>query len=132
MGKADRFTEDELEYIRAVYPNLGPTAISRKLGRSLSAVKRRIKEMGLKKDDKIVEFPKAEIKVVNPQSEMARLVEVRDILRESLFDCPPNAIAAISKEYRAVLKEIDELNGKGAKDSDNPLEQLAKAIANGM
>lgn len=132
MGKADRMTEEELEYIRAVYPELGPSAIARNLGRSLSAVKARIKEMGLKKETRIVEFPKVEVTLRDPQDKLDRLIETRELLRKSLVEAPPNCIASISKEYRAVLKEIDSLENGGSKQSENPLEQLAKKLANGM
>lgn len=130
MGKSDRMTEEELDYIRSVYPELGPSAIARNLGRSLSAVKSRIKEMGLKKPDNqisVVRFePKSTIK------DYDRLVELRDILHQRLTEASPSAIAAISKEYRAVLQDIESLESKNSSDQDNPLEQLAKKIANGM
>ena len=54
MGKADRMTEKELEYILAAYPELGASTIACNLRRSLSIVKARIKEMGLKKETRIV------------------------------------------------------------------------------
>lgn len=132
MGKADRMTAEELEYIRAVYPEIGPSAIARNLGRSLSAVKARIKEMGLKKETRIVEFPKVEVTLHDPQNELDRLIETRELLRKSLVDAPPNCIASISKEYRAVLQDIEALENKKDDAQDNPLEQLAKKIANGM
>lgn len=132
MGKADRMTEEELEYIRAVYPKLGPSEIARRLGRSLSAVKSRIKQMGLKKS----ESPFAVVSVKQKgesQSTYERLLELREILKDQLVDAPSNCIASLSKEYRAVLKDIEafEQNDQ-SKGQEDPLERIAKAIANGM
>lgn len=132
MGKADRMTEEELEYIRAVYPKLGPSEIARRLGRSLSAVKSRIKQMGLKK----TESPFTVISVKpnkETQNTYERLLELREILQAQLIDAPSNCIAALSKEYRAVLKDIEAFEQDSQKkDQDDPLERIAKAIANGM
>lgn len=88
--------------------------------------------MGLKKETRIVEFPKVEVTLRDPQDELDRLIETRELLRKSLVEAPPNCIASISKEYRAVLKDIDSLENGGSKQSENPLEQLAKKLANGM
>lgn len=132
MGKADRMTEEELEYIRAVYPKLGPSEIARRLGRSLSAVKSRIKQMGLKKSESpfvVVSVKQRE----ESQNTYERLLELREILQDQLVDAPSNCIASLSKEYRAVLKDIEafEQNDQ-SKEQEDPLEQIAKAIANGM
>lgn len=132
MGKADRMTEEELEYIRAVYPEIGPSEIARRLGRSLSAVKARIKQMGLKKPEKPFTVLKIEPKGKDPQGTYERLVELRGILQAQLVESPPNCIAALSKEYRAVLHDIDAFEKDGSEASDNPLEQLARKLANGM
>lgn len=128
MGKADRFTDTELEYIKAVYPQLGPTEISRRLGRSLSAVKARIKQLGLKSTD-IEPF---EVKVIDPQNTYERLIELRDVLRKRMTSAPPNCIAGICKEYRATLVEIEKIENSNHADDENPLAQIAKAIADGM
>ena len=130
MGKADKMTQEELDYIRDVYPELGPSAIARNLGRSLSAVKVHIKKMGLKS-------PASQISVVRiePNKQIKdydRLVELRDILHTRLTEATPSAIAAISKEYRAVLQDIEAIEAKKAESQENPLEQLAKKISHGM
>ena len=131
MGKADRMTECELDYIKAVYPQIGPTEIARRLGRSLSAVKSRIRQMGLSKvrDAKTTNPQSAPAASANPRE---RLLELRDLLRESLLDAPPNCIASLSKEYRAVLHDLEESERKEETEELNPLEQIAKAIVNGM
>lgn len=130
MGKADRMSDEELKYIRSVYPELGPSAIARNLGRSLSAVKARIKEMGLKKPDAQISVVKFDRNTTIKDYD--RLVELRDILHQRLTEASPSAIAAISKEYRAVLKDIEASENKKDDAQDNPLDQLAKKIANGM
>lgn len=127
MGKADRFTDTEIEYIRAVYPELGPTEIARRLGRSLSAVKARIKQLGLVKEKR------REIqRTTEPQDTRERLIELRDMLRTQLVDAPPNSIASICKEYRAVLKEIETIDAACESEDKNPLAIIAESIANGM
>lgn len=132
MGKSDRMTDEELEYIRAVYPDLGPSEIARRLGRSLSAVKARIKQMGLTKEEghsfKVLRVDKSK----EPQDTYDRLVELRGILRRQLVDAPPSCIAALSKEYRAVLQDIDSFEKGDSQSQSNPLEQIAKAISNGV
>ncbi len=134
MGKADRMTEEELEYIRAVYPKLGPSEIARRLGRSLSAVKSRIKQMGLKKTES--PFTVVSIKQKDEsQNTYDRLIELRGVLQNQLADIntPSNCIASLSKEYRAVLKDIEAFEQDSQKkDQDDPLERIARAIANGM
>lgn len=132
MGKADRFTDKELEYIRAVYPRLGPTEISRRLGRSLSAVKARIKQMNLPKEIPIAEISPDDITVTEPQDTYERLIELREILRREMVAAPSNCIAGMCKEYRAVMADIEKLENAGASQNENPLEQLAKAISDGL
>lgn len=122
MGKADRMTEKELEYIRAAYPELGASAIARNLRRSLSVVKARIKEMGLKKETRIVQFPKVEVTSHDSQNELDLLIEIRELLRKSLIDTLSNCITSISEEYRAALKDIDALENAGIRQSKNIIE----------
>lgn len=132
MGKADRMTAEELEYIRSVYPELGPTEISRRLGRSLSAVKARIKEMGLKKEARRAIIPTVEVELIEePKDTYDRLIEAREVLRKNMVNASPSCIASICKEYRAVLQEIEALESGNNQKEDNPLEKIAKAIANG-
>ncbi len=137
MGKADRFTDLEIEYIKAAYPQLGPTAISRKLGRSLSAVKARIKELDLKNDKPTNKEPKPSLKAIKQLPEedrTSRLLELRDILHTQLTDIntPSNCIAAICREYRATLEEIEKLTENSSQASNNPLEEIAKAVVDGL
>lgn len=137
MGKADRFTELEIEYIIAAYPALGPTEISRKLGRSLSAVKARIKQLGLKNENAQRIEPKpslAAIKELPEDDRLARLVELRDILHRQMISdtTPPNCVASLCREYRATLEEIDKLSADQDSASSNPLEEIAKAVVDGL
>ena len=131
MGKADRMTECELEYIRAVYPKVGPTEIARRLGRSRSAVKSRIRQMGLRKPDDRQPVVTSASESESPDT-YDRLVELRNYLKNSLVDAPSNCIASLSKEYRAVLHDIEALGKEEKAEEPNPLEQIAKAIINGM
>lgn len=128
MGKADRFTEDELDFLRSSYPRLGPSETARRMGRSLSAVKRNAKKLGLSAADRAPR--KSALK--RPGSTVGQLEELRDSLREAMADAPPNAIASISRELRAVMRDLDEIEAREAGEESNPLEEIAKAIADGL
>lgn len=132
MGKADRFSDMELEYIRAVYPQVGPTEIARKLGRSKSAVKARIKQMGLGGAQACNVDPEPRPNEGSEgagQDTLGRLLELRGILRRQLADAPPNAVAAICREYRATMAEIERLERTDAAEDDNPFAAIAASIS---
>lgn len=123
MGKADKFTAMELDYISAVYPAIGPTEIARKLGRSKSAVKARIAQMGLRDRPADDGEPPAA-----PETTLDRLRETRTIVRQAMAQAPPAAIAGLSKEYRALCEDIDRLEAEGAGETDAIDEIVSAAL----
>lgn len=129
MGRADAFSQMEIDYIRAVYAQLGPTAVAERLGRSKRAVVARAKQMGLTgkgcgKTGPDKPEPPAED---GAQDTLGRLVEARETLRLALTTAPPNAVAGICREYRAVLDEIDGMEG-GGDERQNAFASLAASI----
>lgn len=138
MGKADRFKESEIEYIRAVYSEVGPTEVARVLGRSKSAVKARAKSMGIsfgRDGKKILQAPKPEQAggaINERQDTLARLYELRAVLRTNMAQAPPNAVAALSREYRACLEDIEKLESANDERGSDALAAIAAAVEAGM
>lgn len=58
-------------------------------------------------------------------SRLEKLREVEGELREMMRHCTSRAYPALSREYRAVLAEIEELDG-----SDEESDPIARIIAN--
>ena len=87
-----------------------------------------LKEMGKvhKLQDPCPVTPKGE----PPKSTAERLIELRGILRAALNDAPPQAIAGLSREYRATIDELERLEGGGDGDPvDQALDSIAARIA---
>ena len=62
---------------------------------------------------------------------LERLVEVRDKLAMAISTCDSRRdLAALSKQYRETLREIEELEGEGARD-DEIGSILAECAADG-
>lgn len=138
MGKADRFKESEIEYIRAVYSEVGPTEVARVLGRSKSAVKARAKAMGISFGKAGNNFLQArssdedEPGKAERQDTLARLYELRAVLRQNMAQAPPNAIAALSREYRACLEDIEKLEAANDERGSDALAAIGAAVKAGM
>lgn len=113
LGKADAFKPAELEFIKAVYPQMGPTEIAEKLGRSKSAVKARIKRLGLQGAEACNDPPPGTVESdsASGQDRLSLLREQRGVLRNALLAASPKEIPAVSKEYRETCAEIDRLEG---------------------
>lgn len=124
-------TEDEVEFIRTTYRELGPMECARRLGRSRSVVKSRAKEMGLTNREavtrtRVVAAPMAD---EGRQDTLARLREARDVLHEQMLGADPRNVAGIVREYRATCREIEELEG-GEKDGGGSLaDALARVLS---
>lgn len=63
-------------------------------------------------------------------STLDELRALRAALTAAVSKAPPSALPGISKELRAVMADIDKL--EGGRDDDNPLGALAEAIAASM
>lgn len=59
---------------------------------------------------------------------LEELQSLRDLLRDSLNECPPYSRAPLAAQYRATLAEIDDLAGTAAGESKpkNPLDELSR------
>lgn len=55
-----------------------------------------------------------------------KLRMLESVLRARLDEAPPGAVASISREYRAVVDELDRMEGG---DVDDPFARLADAVA---
>lgn len=129
MGRANALRDEEKDFIRATFPQLGVTKIASKLGRSRRAVYDFIDADGLrgrvKEDAGEAERPPTD------GSRAARLESLRDILERKMRDpeTPPGSIAGLAREYRATLDEIDRLEGGKDDPASAALDMLAQRIA---
>lgn len=138
IGKGGRFDSRERDFVRSVYPGMGPAAIAKKLGRSKSGICNLIREMkatGEIDTDKSSSSA-TEKRFDEPLSEgdgtqdtLGRLKRLRDMLYRQLYDAGPGQIARISAEYRAVVDEIDKIESSEGSDEDDVIDKLAGAIA---
>lgn len=135
-GRGRPMTVRERDLIKNLYPQVGPTDIARKLGRSRSAVTGWIRAM--KASGEI--DPEASIKTSIPaprdglpadelrQDRLARLRALREVLHRQLLEAGPGQVARIAAEYRATMDEIERAEGAGEPD-DDILERLAGALS---
>lgn len=130
-------TDEEREFILVTSDQLSATAIAKKLGRSVPFVTKHMRELGLevgafgkRKQPAPVEPPQP-LRLVPPASEpdrLERLVELRGILHRQMLDAEPKSVAAISREYRATMDEIDRLQG-GSGSGRSALDELIASIS---
>lgn len=68
---------------------------------------------------------------VDGKDRLSRLKDLRDVLESAIFECESKRdLAALSRQYRETIKEIEELEGADAVD-DGITEILAARKANG-
>lgn len=132
-GKRRVISEGDIAYIKENYPRLTIRDIAEKLKISKSSVHLQIERLGLSKSGAI---EKAEVAYVLPdghegEDRVSRLEKLRDLLARSIDDAPLRTLAGLSKEYREVLKEIDELKG-GDGEEKNAIEAIREAIMGKM
>lgn len=110
----------------------GTKAAAEAFGVSKDTVRRTVKRLGATRDGPAAaRETKAPDKATEgaaggPQDRPAKLRDLEGLLRAALRDCQPGALASLSREYRAVLDEIERLEGGG---DDDPFELLADSIA---
>ncbi len=125
-------TNDEVEFIRTTYAELGPTECAKRLGRSKSVVKSRAKEMGLTNLEAVTP---ARVTAEPPsdaggrQDTLARLREARDVLHLQMLGADPKNVAGIVREYRATCREIEEMEGGEADGGSSLAGALARIIS---
>ena len=113
MAWSKPFTADELAYIEATYPQVGAEEVARRLGRSRRGVENKIKQLGLTaRRARAREDPAPSQAEPAADGRLGDLLELKGILRSTLSgDIAPKDIAKVSAEYRAVLSEIEQLEG---------------------
>ena len=136
------FSAEDREFVRNVYPALGPAAIAEKLGRSKSGVCRVIKEMKetgeLPSGEHVGESTKRPTPGSGnglvfeadgePQDTLSRLKWVRDLLERQLRDSEPTSAARLAKEYRDTVEAIGRMEAADG-DSDDVVGSFAALIA---
>ncbi len=122
-----RLSQVQRDYITRHAPQLGPTETARRVGCSEKTVRNIMKaEEG------------AEATTANtmggrePMSRIEELRELRATLIRALDDAPPQAVAALSRELRATMEEIDQLEGGDEDDASKALAAIAESIAKRM
>lgn len=129
MGKVRKLSDSERKAIVAMFPQLGvtetaaaPDAPSRPCNASGRPTGRagRIPR----------KLTQARARRGQPETTAERLTELRGILRAALNDAPPQAVAGLSREYRATIEELDRLEGgNGGDPVDSALDSIAARIA---
>ena len=129
MGKVRKLTASERKAIVTMFPQLGVTETSRRMGCSKSTVQR-VWAADAPPDGVVQDPCPVTPKGEQPKSTAERLIELRGILRAALNDAPPQAIAGLSREYRATIDELERLEGGGDGDPvDQALDSIAARIA---
>ncbi len=122
---AKRLTDAERDYVVANYSQLGATEVARRVGCSRSTAQRVWSSRGGPREVPHNSAPSAPAEAAGP-STLGRLVELRGMLRAAMNDAPAAAMAGLSREYRAVIEEIERMEGG---DRDDPTGKALDAIA---
>ena len=119
-------TDEEREFVRAAFPQLGVTEIARKLGRSRTAVNEIVRR------ERLRETVRDEGGGEPPGGAVVRLEELRDALREAMLKAPTAQIAGIAREYRATIEAIERMEGGDGDGSSAAIEAIARSISQKM
>lgn len=117
MALTRALTQAEIDFIvKAKEEGLPNRTIAEKLGRSLRAVQKYAKQYSDTKTEvakKVIELPSTSkpprFNDKKRQNTIERLIETREVLRVQMLTAEPRNIAQITKEYRATLAQIEEL-----------------------
>ena len=107
----------------------GTKAMAGELGCSESTVRRAVARLGLRAMGAPPPPVGREEAAPPPAAGEGRADKLRmleSVLRSRLDEAPPGAVASISREYRAVVDELDRMEGG---DVDDPFARLADAVA---
>ncbi len=132
-----RLTDADRAFISENFAELGATECARRLGGSRRSVYNhapRAAEAAPEPGSAPGAPPGAEREREPGNSRRPSTLDELRALRAALADAvaraAPSALPGISKELRAVMADIDKL--EGGRDDDNPLGALAEAIAASM
>ena len=120
-----RLSQVQRDYILSHAPQLGPTETARRVGCSEKTVRNIMKAEGGAEATATVDGRE-------PRSRIEELRELRATLIRALDDAPPQAVAALSRELRATMEEIDQLEGGDEDDASKALAAIAESIAKRM
>lgn len=133
MSWSKPLTDEEREFIRQTYPELGTAECAKRLGRSKRCVQVNARRMGLMPTvGQPRTTPAREVRAEDapvPDDTLSRLREARDVLHRQMLDADPKTVASIVREYRAVCKDIDNLEGGGADGGGSLADAIAKALS---
>ena len=135
MSWSKPLTDEEREFIRQTYPELGTAECAKRLGRSKRCVQVNARRMGLMptagqpRTTRAREVRAGDAPAPVPDDTLSRLREARDVLHRQMLDADPKTVASIVREYRAVCKDIDDLEGGGADGGGSLADAIAKALS---
>lgn len=108
----------------------GTKAMAGELGCSESTVRRAVARLGLRAmgapPHPVGRQESAPPPPAAGEGRADKLRMLESVLRARLDEAPPGAVASISREYRAVVDELDRMEGG---DVDDPFARLADAVA---
>ncbi|MEY8460983.1 hypothetical protein AALA69_07640 [Eggerthellaceae bacterium 24-137] len=128
-----RLTDADRAFISENFAELGATECARRLGCSRRSVYNHAPlaaGAAPLPEPAAPEAPGPEAAGPRRPSTLDELRALRAALADAVARAAPSALPGISKELRAVMAEIDKLEGD--RDDDNPLGALAEAIAASM
>ena len=131
MAANKSITDEEREFIRAMFPQMNAAKIAAKLGRSRSGVNNIIRAENLR--EKCARSPrKRDAETGAASSSIERLEELRDMLRVALESAEPREMPGLAREYRATLDAIEKIEGGGEDDATAAFDAIASSIARRM
>lgn len=127
------YTKDDDDFISLHFGDWSNRQIAAELGRTESGVRYRAKKLGLVSNvEPVPKVPERE-DGESTDGRLSRLLKLREIMEEAIAadEVPMMQRPAYYREYRALLKEIDELEGggDGERDEEENESPFAKAIA---
>lgn len=130
MAANKPITDEEREFIRAMFPQMSVAKIAEKLGRSRTGVNDVVRKENLR--EKCARPPvKSNAKRESPDGPLERLEELRDMLRAALGSAEPKEMPSLAREYRATMDAIEKFEGGGGDDAA-AFDALAASIAKRM
>lgn len=127
------YTKEDDDFIALHFGDWSNRQIAAELGRTESGIRYRVKKLGLASN--VVPVPKVpEREDGEPvDGRLSRLLKLRELMEDAITadEVPMMQRPAYYREYRALLKEIDELEGggDGERDEDEKEGSFAQAIA---
>lgn len=115
-GGRKAYTQEDDEFIRSRFGDWSNRQIAQELGRTESGIRYRAKKLGLVAEPH--EIPRVDGADDEGRDRLSRLVALRRRMEDEIDeDCIPTMQKpAYFREYRALLKEIEEIEGAGHDD----------------